>query len=53
MAAAVGPAEAGSEDLVMVADVGMTGPRRHLTFGSAPDDVDHSLACSLLLVRTT
>ena len=52
-AAIVGAAEAGGYDLVVVGNVGMTGPRRHFTLGSVPNKVSHSLACSLLIVRTT
>lgn len=40
-------------DLVVVGNKGMTGPRRHVTLGSVPNKVSHSLACSLLIVRTT
>lgn len=52
-AAIVGAAEAGTYDLVVVGNVGMTGLRRHFTLGSVPNKVSHSLACSLLIVRTT
>ena len=51
--AIVGAAEAGGYDLVVVGNVGMTGPRRHFTLGSVPNKVSHSLACSLLIVRTS
>ncbi len=52
-AAIVGAAGAASYDLVVIGNVGMTGPRRHFTLGSVPNKVSHSLACSLLIVRTT
>ena len=52
-AAIVGAAGTGAYDLVVVGNVGMTGPRRHFTLGSVPNKVSHSLACSLLIVRTT
>lgn len=52
-AAIVEAAEAGGYDLVVVGNVGMTGPRRFFTLGSVPNKVSHSLACSLLIVRTT
>ena len=52
-AAIVGAAGTGVYDLVVVGNVGMTGPRRHFTLGSVPNKVSHSLACSLLIVRTT
>ena len=51
--AIVGAAEAGGYDLVVVGNVGMTGPRRHFTLGSVPNKVSHSLSCSLLIVRTS
>ena len=51
--AIVGAADAGAYDLVVVGNVGMTGPRRHFTLGSVPNKVSHSLACSLLIVRTS
>lgn len=52
-AAIVEAAAAGGYDLVVVGNVGMTGPRRFFTLGSVPNKVSHSLACSLLIVRTT
>jgi nucleotide-binding universal stress UspA family protein len=52
-AAIVEAAGGGTYDLVVVGNVGMTGPRRFFTLGSVPNKVSHSLACSLLIVRTT
>lgn len=51
--AIVEAAEAGTYDLVVVGNAGMTGPRRFFTLGSVPNKVSHSLTCSLLIVRTT
>ena len=51
--AIVEAAGAGGYDLVVVGNAGMTGPRRFFTLGSVPNKVSHSLACSLLIVRTT
>ena len=52
-AAIVATARDAGYDLVVVGNKGMTGPRRHFTMGSVPNKVSHSLACSLLIVRTT
>jgi nucleotide-binding universal stress UspA family protein len=40
-------------DLVVVGNVGMTGPRRHFALGSVPNKVSHAISCSLLIVRTS
>lgn len=48
----VATAGAGGYDLVVVGNVGMTGPRRLFTIGTVPNKVSHALACSLLIVRT-
>jgi nucleotide-binding universal stress UspA family protein len=40
-------------DLVVVGNVGMTGPRRHFALGSVPNKVSHAITCSLLIVRTS
>lgn len=40
-------------DLVVVGNVGMTGPGRHFTLGSVPNKVSHAITCSLLIVRTS
>lgn len=51
--AIVETAEAGPYDLVVVGNKGMTGARRFFTLGSVPNKVSHSLATSLLIVKTT
>jgi nucleotide-binding universal stress UspA family protein len=51
--AIVQAARDGDFDLVVVGNKGMTGPRRSFTLGSVPNKVSHSLASSLLIVRTT
>ena len=51
--AIVDTAEAGGYDLVVVGNKGMTGARRFFTLGSIPNKVSHSLATSLLIVKTT
>jgi nucleotide-binding universal stress UspA family protein len=38
---------------VVVGNKGMTGARRFFTLGSVPNKVSHSLATSLLIVKTT
>lgn len=40
-------------DLVVIGNVGMTGPRRHFTRGSIPNKVSHAVRCSLLIVGTS
>jgi nucleotide-binding universal stress UspA family protein len=51
--AIVETAEAGRYDLVVIGNKGMTGARRYFTLGSVPNKVSHSLATSLLIVKTT
>ena len=51
--AIVETAEQGAFDLVVVGNKGMTGARRLFTLGSVPNKVSHSLATSLLVVKTT
>jgi nucleotide-binding universal stress UspA family protein len=51
--AIVETAERGGFDLVVVGNKGMTGARRFFTLGSVPNKVSHSLATSLLIVKTT
>lgn len=46
-------ARRGRFDLVVLGNVGMTGPRRRFTLGSVPNKVSHALGRSLLLVRTS
>lgn len=50
--ALVATAEAGSFDLLVTGNKGMTGARRFL-LGSVPNKVGHQLPCSFLIVRTT